>query len=147
MTIEIGSTVQGTVVKLADYGAIVRLAGGKMGLVHISEVADAYVRDIRDYFRENDHISVKVLKVNDKGRYELSTRQADVQVVPRAERPKEPRVSVLEQEEQEFRETSRDRHRVPVNFEDRLSKFMKDSEERQGDLKRNIESKRGGGRR
>src|SRR5512133_1443964 len=91
--IEIGSTVEGTVVKLADYGAIVRLAGGKMGLVHISEVTDAYVRDVREYFRENDRVIVKVLKLNNKGRYELSTKQAEAPPpVPRPERePEKPR--------------------------------------------------------
>jgi S1 RNA binding domain protein len=131
------------VVKIADYGVIVRLAGGKMGLVHISEVADAYVRDVREYFRENDRISVKVLKINDKGRYELSTRQADEKLLPIAERDREeikPTRIELQHEEEDF---TRQRQRAPVNFEERLSRFLKDSEERQGDLKRNIESKRG----
>lgn len=147
MTIEIGSTVTGTVVKLADYGAIVRLAGGKMGLVHISEVADTYVRDVRDYFQENDRISVKVLKVNDKGRYELSTKQADVKLVPRSERPRDTQKAAPQLEEDDERLSfSRERQRSPLTFEDRLTRFMKDSEERQGDIKRNIESKRGGKR-
>ena len=48
MTVEVGVTVRGTVVKVTDYGAIVRLPEGKSGLIHISEIADAYVRDIRE---------------------------------------------------------------------------------------------------
>ncbi|HOP79994.1 MAG TPA: S1 RNA-binding domain-containing protein [Armatimonadota bacterium] len=142
--LEIGSTVEGTVVKLADYGAIVRLAGGKMGLVHISEIADTYVRDVRDYFKENDRICVKVIKVNDKGRYELSAKQADSSAVQKIEsRPVQRKDSSITV----GYEHDRRREVVPATFEDRLSRFMKDSEERQLDIKRNIESKRGGRRK
>ena len=68
MAIDIGNTVDGTVVKLAEYGVIVRLQGGKTGLIHISEIADTFVRDVKDYFKEHDRVRVKVLSVNDKGR-------------------------------------------------------------------------------
>ena len=143
--IEIGSTVEGTIVKLADYGAIVRLAGGKMGLVHISEVTDAYVRDVRDYFRENDQIQVKVLKLNNKGRYELSTKQAEAPPpVQLTERPPEHERPKVEPSNGAFKWEARQKAPSPQNFEDRLTRFMKDSEERLHDIKRNIESKRGG---
>jgi len=146
MAIEIGSTVEGTVVKLADYGAIVRLAGGKMGLVHISEVADAYVRDVRDYFKENDRICVKVLKMNDKGRYELSAKQADLKAVARPERrPVEAKPAGGH--DGGYRHDRQSHDRTPQTFEDKLSRFLKDSEERQHDLKRNIDAKRGTRRR
>lgn len=145
MAIEIGSTVEGTVVKLADYGAIVRLSGGKMGLVHISEVADTYVRDVHDYFKENDRVCVKVLKLNDKGRYELSAKQADPNAVRRPERPAAP-ARTSELPDYNF-EPERSRGKVPVTFEDKLSRFLKDSEERQVDVKRNIEAKRGSRRK
>ena len=140
--IDIGSTVEGTVVRLADYGAIVRLAGGKMGLIHISEVTDAYVRDIRDYFRENDRVFVKILKINNKGRYELSTKQAEAAAVPRADPPPEPERAVRRNRDGAYSwEAS---HKVPPqSFEERLSRFMKDSEERMHDIKRNMEAKRG----
>lgn len=146
MAIEIGSTVEGTVVKLADYGAIVRLAGGKMGLVHISEVADAYVRDVRDYFKENDRICVKVLKVNEKGRYELSAKQAETKVVPHAEQAPA-RAEHRETQDRSVQPEHHSRDRAPLSFEDKLSRFMKDSEERLHDLKRNIDAKRGARRR
>ena len=147
LPIEIGSTVEGTVVKLADYGAIVRLAGGKMGLVHISEVTDAYVRDVRDYFRENDRVVVKVLKINNKGRYELSTKQVEgSSPAPVIERPPEPERQRPERNNGAF--VWEPAHRPPPQtFEDRLSRFMKESEERYHDIKRNIEAKRGRTRR
>jgi len=145
MAIEIGSTVEGTVVKLAEYGAIVRLAGGNMGLVHISEVADAFVRDIRDYFRENDRIAVKVLRMNNKGRYELSVKQADPAAVRRSTSTEEMQAAAENSKSGEESAVSSRRH--PATFEERLSRFMRSSEERLLDLKRSVERKRGGGRR
>jgi len=144
--IEIGNTVEGTVVKLADYGAIVRLAGGKMGLIHISEVTDAYVRDVRDYFRENDRVVVKILKINNKGRYELSTKQAEAPPpAPVAERPPETERPRPERNGKFVWDPPR--RPPPQTFEERLSRFMKESEERYHDIKRNIESKRGRNRK
>jgi S1 RNA binding domain protein len=146
-TIEIGSTVEGTVVKLADYGAIVRLAGGNMGLVHISEVTDAYVRDVRDYFRENDRVFVKVLKLNNKGRYELSTKQAEAPPpIELSERPPEPEKPRVERPIS-YRAWEPPPKPPPQNFEDRISHFLKESEEKLHDIKRNMESKRGRPRR
>ncbi|MCE5200495.1 MAG: S1 RNA-binding domain-containing protein [Armatimonadota bacterium] len=138
MTIEIGSNVKGTVLKVADYGAIVRLPEGQTGLIHISEVANTYVRDVHDYVREQDEVDVKVLRLNAKGRYELSMKQREAGEQPGVVR--QPRHHIereLHVAEPAFAAKS------PVTFEDRLSRFMKDSEERQHDLKRHMESKRG----
>ncbi|MBI2842456.1 MAG: S1 RNA-binding domain-containing protein [Armatimonadetes bacterium] len=146
MVIKPGNTVEGTVIKLAKYGAIVRLAGGRMGLVHISEVADAYVRDVKDYFKENDKVCVKVLKMNENGRYELSMKQADPNG---AASPKQP--SPTRSHQPTIRRFDVDQEqatsRMPLTFEDRLSKFLKESDERLLDLKRNMEAKRGSRRR
>lgn len=144
-TIEIGSTVEGVVIKLADYGVIVRLAGGRIGLVHISEIAETYVRDIREHFKENDRICVKILKLNDKGRFELSVKQADQKSVPK------PRTKVPRREHplsnNAYINDKRQDPNIPLTFEDKLSRFLKESEEKQVDIKRSVESKRGGGRR
>lgn len=143
MTIELGSTVKGTVVKIADYGAIVRLGGGKTGLIHISEIADAFVRDVHDYLCEDDEVTVKVLKINNKGRYELSVKQCEVKLPPRSERPEPVRSAARAAERASFDSLPPPPPRPPATFEDRLSRFLKDSEQRQHDLKRNVESKRG----
>ena len=139
MNVEIGNTVEGIVIKLFDYGALVRLQGGELGLVHISEIADVYVRDIRDYVKENDVVLVKVLRINDKGRYELSTKQAEPNAVREA-RPPQPYVA-HSAPRGELR--SQEHSNLPQSFEERLARFKKESEERLSDLKRNIESKRG----
>ena len=61
MTVEIGSKVQGKVTGITKFGAFVELPEGKTGLVHISEVADSYVKDVNDHLKVGDQVEVKVL--------------------------------------------------------------------------------------
>ncbi|MDA8213266.1 MAG: S1 RNA-binding domain-containing protein [Clostridia bacterium] len=120
MTIEVGSILEGVVTGITNFGAFVELPGGVTGLVHISEVADAYVKDVRDYLKDQDRVKVKVISVDPKGKIGLSIKQAN----PTARRQE---------------------RRVPqVSFEDRLAKFLKDSDERQQDIRRSTDAKRGG---
>ncbi|MCL6553519.1 MAG: S1 RNA-binding domain-containing protein [Firmicutes bacterium] len=123
MSVEPGTVVEGTVVKITPYGAFVELPDGKSGLVHISEIADTYVKDVKDYLKEQDRVRVKVLGLNEKGKLDLSIKQA------------------LSPEERA------QRARQKASFEEKLKAFMKESEERLLDLKRNTEAKRGGRRR
>ncbi|HLO02396.1 MAG TPA: S1 RNA-binding domain-containing protein, partial [Symbiobacteriaceae bacterium] len=73
----IGSVVEGTVIGIAPFGAFVLLPDGKTGLVHISEVASAYVRDVREYVQEQATVRVKILGLDAKGKLALSIKQAD----------------------------------------------------------------------
>ncbi len=120
---EAGQVVEGTVARITSYGAFVDLADGRTGLVHISEIADTFVRDVREYLQEGQRIRVKVLGANARGKLELSLKQA---------------VSPEER-------ANRQRHRT--SFEEKLRAFLRESQERLTDLKRNTEAKRGGRRR
>jgi S1 RNA binding domain protein len=122
MAIAVGSIVEGVVTGITNFGAFVELPDKITGLVHISEVADAYVKDVRDYLKEQDRVKVKVIHVDEKGKIGLSIKQAN---------PPSPRVS-------------RERRVPTVSFEDKLAKFIKDSDERQLEFRRATESKRGG---
>ncbi len=122
-SLEVGSIVEGRVTGITHFGAFVELAGGQTGLVHISEVADTYVRDIKDYLKENDIIRVKILAV-ENGRIGLSIKQADPSYRPGRGRRINPAAR--------------------QSFEDKLSRFMKESDERLSDLKKSQDSKRGG---
>ena len=62
-TAEVGKTYLGKVVRLADFGAFVEIFPGTDGLLHISEVAEHRIRDVRDELNEGDQILVKVLSV------------------------------------------------------------------------------------
>lgn len=122
MAIAIGSIVEGIVTGITNFGAFVELPDKTTGLVHISEVADAYVKDVKDYLKEQDKVKVKVINIDEKGKIGLSIKQANPS----------------------YRSQSRERRMPSVSFEDKLSKFLKESEERQLEFKRATESKRGG---
>src|SRR5438445_8030705 len=62
-TAEIGKTYLGKVSRLADFGAFVEILPGTDGLLHISEVAEHRIKDIRDELKEGDQVLVKVLAV------------------------------------------------------------------------------------
>lgn len=141
MSIEVGSVVEGVVTGITNFGAFVELPEGKTGLIHISEVADVYVRDVHDFLKEQDKVKVKVLSVDERGKIGLSIKQLQEKKPERkpfeaSRRP--PRRGMGG----DFRRGGR--YRTSASFEDKLSKFMKDSDERIADLRRKTDSKRGG---
>ncbi|HHY69579.1 MAG TPA: S1 RNA-binding domain-containing protein [Bacillota bacterium] len=123
MALEVGAIVEGVVTGVTNFGAFVMLPDGRTGLVHISEIADEYVKDINDYVKKNDTVKVKILSMDDSGRIGLSIKQAN---------PDYQRRSVVESRSNK------------ADFEEKVARFMKESEERQADLKKNVDSKRGG---
>ena len=62
-TAEVGKTYLGKVVRLVDFGAFVEIFPGTDGLLHISEVTEQRIRDVRDELKEGDQVMVKVLTV------------------------------------------------------------------------------------
>ncbi len=75
MPIEIGSEIEGKVTGIAKFGAFVELPEGNVGLVHISQVADAYVTDVSKHLKVGDIVKVKVLGSAKAGKYDLSIKQ------------------------------------------------------------------------
>ncbi|MGL4731746.1 MAG: S1 domain-containing RNA-binding protein [Clostridium sp.] len=126
MTLKAGSIVEGKVVNITNFGAFVEVEG-KTGLVHISEVSDVFVKDVREHLTENDVVKVKVISIDDNGKMSLSIKQAGA-----------PKKSVKPVEIDWEKEKSKANS---ASFEDRMSKFLKDSEERFQDLKRSQDSK------
>ena len=72
--VEIGQTYDGTVIKLLDFGAIVSLLPGKDGLLHISQIAHQRVNAVADFLKEGQHVKVKVVEADEKGRVRLSMK-------------------------------------------------------------------------
>jgi len=132
MLAEVGKIVEGKVSGITKFGAFVELPDGKTGLVHISEIAEEYVKDIKNHLKENQTVKVKILAIDENGKISLSIRKA--QPPKPAQKPSGPA-------EFDWGRGSKDN----MTFEERLSKFMKDSDEKLNDLKRNFESKRGSG--
>lgn len=138
MAIEVGTKLEGKVTGITHFGAFVDLSGGVTGLVHISEIADSYVKDVHEHLKINDMVKVKVINVDKDGKIGLSIRQA-------VDKPPEQQQALPQQR------GPRDRGRPfkpgpsrSPSFDDKLSRFLKDSEERISNLKKSTESKRGG---
>lgn len=75
--IEAGSIVEGKVVRIKPFGAIVQLENGGQGLVHISQIANGFVQDINDHVAIGDTVKVKVMSVDEENRkIALSIRDA-----------------------------------------------------------------------
>ncbi len=74
----IGEIYEGTVVKLADFGAFVSFLPGKQGLVHISQIAKERVEKVSDKLAEGQIVKVKVLEIDKQGRIRLSMKEAEV---------------------------------------------------------------------
>ncbi|MGH2663894.1 MAG: S1 RNA-binding domain-containing protein [Actinomycetota bacterium] len=116
--LEIGAVVDGTVQRITPYGAFVELEGGKVGLIHVSQIDRNYVKDVREHLRENDRVQAKVTAIKEDGKIDLSIKALQ-DPPPRALR----------------------KGRDP-DFEQKLRRFMRQSEERQVDFRRSIEHKR-----
>jgi S1 RNA binding domain protein len=135
-TVEVGAKLQGKVTGITTFGAFVEIAPGVTGLVHISEVAEAYVRDVNEHLKIDDVVTVKVLNMDPNGKIGLSIKKAiDRPTV--SGRPSDGR-------------RERGGGGGPrgggqrMSFEDKMSRFLKDSEERMISIKKNTEGKRGG---
>ena len=139
MAIELGSVVEGKVTRIMNFGAFVELEDKKVGLVHISEVADEYVNSVSDFLKEGDTVQAKVISIDSNGKIALSIKKLKQQQ--------------KQEEEKQFRNQKgkpagrgdfKPNRQTSASFEDKLSKFLKDSDERLTDLKRKTDSKRGG---
>ena len=69
--VAVGSIIAGKVAKVTNYGAFVDLEGGGSGMIHISEVANTYVKDINDYLHVGEEVTVKVIGINEQGKVSL----------------------------------------------------------------------------
>ncbi|MGG0719541.1 S1 domain-containing RNA-binding protein [Robertmurraya massiliosenegalensis] len=144
MSIEVGSKLQGKVTGITNFGAFVELSEGSTGLVHISEVADNYVKDINDHLKVGDQVEVKVINVEKDGKIGLSIKKA-VDKPERSPRPERNFRSGDSRGPGRPRQGRTNDNRAPKeNFESKMARFLKDSEDRLSSLKRNTESKRGG---
>jgi len=74
---KVGEKTEGEVVKIMDFGAFVRFGYENEGLVHISELAPFRVEKVSDIIKEGDKVPVKIIKLDDKGRLNLSIKEAD----------------------------------------------------------------------
>lgn len=143
MELEIGAIQEGKVTGITKFGAFVLLPGGKSGLVHISEIANAYVNDVNDYLKVGDAVKVKILSVNEAGKINLSIKQAQ---------PSAPRPAYTPRPANIYRSAPPHGGEVApptgdTSFEDKLKQFMQQSDSKINDSKIYADRRSGGRRR
>ncbi|MCW8909319.1 MAG: S1 RNA-binding domain-containing protein, partial [Gammaproteobacteria bacterium] len=74
---EVGKVYDGTVIKIMDFGAFVRILPNKEGLVHISQICEERVENVSDKLSEGDVVQVKVLEIDRQGRIRLSMKAVE----------------------------------------------------------------------
>lgn len=84
-----GDIVEATVRRIAPFGAFVRLADGRKGLVHISQIDDSYVTQIHQHLKVGDSIKAKVVAIGDDGKIDLSIKKAKKQLSAKKSRPQQ----------------------------------------------------------
>ena len=136
MALEIGSVVEGKVSSIAKFGAFVLLPDGRSGLVHISEIANAFVSDVGEFVQVGQSVKVRVLNISEEGKINLSIKRAEEQdAAAPARAPRAPRRN----ESERPRENAAPRmgelapRSENQEFEDKLKKFMQESDSRIAD--------------
>lgn len=117
--IQVGDVVRATVQRITPYGAFVQLEDGNVGLIHISEIDRNYVRDVREHLRENDQVEAKITAIKPDGKIDLSIKALQDPPPRRLKRGQDP------------------------DLEQKLKRFLRQSEERQVDVRRSVQQKRG----
>lgn len=134
MQLEVGNNVTGKITGITNFGAFVQLEGGKVGLIHISEIALNYVKDINDHVKVGDEVKVKVVGITN-GKISLSVKKVlEEEKKNRSSRPADVEMFTQRQDED-------------LSFEEKMSRFKQDSDDKMLTLKRNFESKRGSNRK
>lgn len=140
MSVEVGNIIEGKITGLAKFGAFVDLGNGKNGLVHISEVSDKYVEDINQELEEGQTIKVKVISIADDGKIALSIRK----VAGESKAESTPAPDKKKPAPKRHNKPSSSKQDNSSSFDAMMNSFLKDSEDRLSDIRKNTEGKRGG---
>lgn len=139
--LEAGSIVEGKVLRIKPFGAIVSLGENTQGLVHISQIANSFVQDINEHMNVGDIVKVKILSIdNENNKISLSIRDA----LPKEERRQhhnfKPRENKNNYEPKTTKQLSNEYFQpqssvtASSDFEDKMKEFLKQANERQAGL-------------
>jgi S1 RNA binding domain protein len=164
MEFAVGAILEGKVTGITKFGAFVSLPGNKTGMVHISEIAHAYVSDISEYLTVGQEVKVKVIALDPAGKINLSIKKT-VEPPPRQGRSDRPQRSgdrgeregrgdrpqrsgnrgSYEQRQRPAARTSTPKE--PQSFDDMLKQFMADSDSKISSIKQYSDHRTKRGRR
>ena len=149
MQSQVGEIYEGKVTGLTNFGAFVKMSNGETGMVHISEVASVFVKDINEHLTEGQDVKVKVLAINENNKISLSIKQA----TPPA--PKANNVPPRKNQQNSYSNRnsakpgassySKNNNQAPaaMSFEDMMAKFKQESDEKISVLKKSGDFKTG----
>ena len=118
----VGDLVDCVVEQIMPYGAFVRLSTGQKGMVHISELSFNFVKKVEDFLTLQQNIKARVIKIDEKGRIDLSLKKAEERTIVQVPITKE----------------------VSDSFEKKMASFMKLSESKIADLNSKMNSPKSG---
>jgi S1 RNA binding domain protein len=153
LAIEVGNVLEGKVTGIKNFGAFVALPEGKTGLVHISEVSNEFIQDLHTVLQEGQTVNVKVMSIAPDGKIALSIKRL-LPAPPRgAGRPEHSHGEGGPRPKRGPRDSApRVWNPRPVaapsdglSFEDMMSRFKSQSEEKMADLDKEVSGRRGGG--
>ena len=140
MELEVGNIYEGKVTGITKYGAFVNFEGGKSGLVHISEVANTFVSDVNNHVKLGQMIRVKVMSIANDGKINLSIKRVEEaqpqQTEAATEKEEAPKRFTAPAKNQKYNMApipAANEDSGDINFEDRLKKFMQESDSRIAD--------------
>ncbi len=140
-----GEIHEGTVTGITGFGAFIKLDNGDAGMVHISEVAPVFVKDINQFLTEGQSVKVKVISIGENNKISLSIKQAQPREENAPSRMNKSAVRSFNTEKPGFKTRSQqpaNNNHGPMSFEDMMAKFKADSEEKMSDLKKNTDKGR-----
>ena len=124
-SVRVGDLVDCTVEQIMAYGAFVRLSTGQKGMVHISELSFNFVKKVEDVLTLQQNVKARVIKIDEKGRIDLSLKKAEERPIIQVPIAKEDKDS----------------------FEKKMASFLKLSESKIADLNSKMNSPRSGKKR
>ncbi len=141
MELAVGSIVTGKVTGITKFGAFVNLMPGKSGLVHISEIADRYVSDVNEFLTVGQEVNVKILSIDENGRINLSIKAASAGDAGKAAEQRSENGTKGGYRTRDRRSASApqksasDEPAAEPSFEDKLRRFMQDSDSKMSGLR------------
>ena len=141
MDLTVGTIVDGKVKSITKFGAFISLPGNRTGMVHISEIAHAYVSDIHDHLTEGQDVKVMVIAVDPAGKINLSIKRTlepprqQSGHGPSSGRPASDRPRGRASDRPRAESFRPSQPREPQSFDDMLKQFMQDSDSKISSLK------------
>ena len=157
MDFTVGTIVDGKVKSITKFGAFISLPGNRTGMVHISEIAHAYVSDIHEHLNEGQDVKVMVISIDPAGKINLSIKRTQEPPRQQSDRGPRPFNRSSRPPQDRTRGPQPDRSRPDVfsasqpketqSFDDMLKQFMQDSDSKISSLKQYSDHRSRGRRR